>query len=669
MTARVLCCLGLWLFGSACAAAAPSCEFEALGDPVSFRDLPISAVTQDPDRHWIAWGGYVEPGLGRAALIGIRTDTGESVCHDLSKYGSGKIALIQGPDGNVYLYVGSPAHFLRYDAARRELQNLGVPIKSASYFGSGAIGPDGRFYIGSYPTASLVCCDTRSGKIQNLGRLPTDPKQRYIFPNVCVSDEGVVYAPVGLHHMELWAFDPTTSSKQQILPAPCTERQGSPQVWKAADGKVYTRCGAQLFLCRPDGVQPIKTAPAAVRVPLLAGDTIVGNLNEEGQLRLTDTKNLSENRSSQVGRPSRDELPTASGAGSKAKNLSENRPSQAGRPSRGELPTASGVGSKKVRWLPTDYRGRQAAIFSVACQRDGKIYGSSLLPGHTFSCDTATGRLADLGILDSGKCQVYDIISLSQGLFFASYFGAYVDLFDPAAPIVKGQNPRPLGHAAGQERPVQWCLGPDNMLYTGTMPSKGRLGGAILRVDPADLALKTWPSPIPNQSVMYVAAVPEANQLFCTTSIQGGSSAIATEKEACVFLWDLNKEALVLQTQPLPGAKSYGRAVRARNGLIYGLGNGQYYVFDPRTRSVVHAAPLPVKAVHFPELHDQPVGPRGLLVGLGDDGVFTIDPADNRASVLARHESIRRAHGFCVTDDGMLYYGSGATLMRCKLGL
>ena len=68
------------------------------------------------------------------------------------------------------------------------------------------------------------------------------------------------------------------------------------------------------------------------------------------------------------------------------------------------------------------------------------------------------------------------------------------------------------------------------------------------------------------------------------------------------------------------------------------------------------------------------MGPDGLVVGLGDDAVFCIDPADNVARVLARHPSIgspgkRGAHGFFVTPHGVLYYGSEATLMRCKLPL
>jgi len=37
--------------------------------------------------------------------------------------------------------------------------------------------------------------------------------------------------------------------------------------------------------------------------------------------------------------------------------------------------------------------------------------------------------------------------------------------------------------------------------------------------------------------------------------------------------------------------------------------------------------------------------------------------------VLAQHASIAKAHGFKVTADGVLYYGSGEQLWRCDLGI
>ena len=136
-----------------------------------------------------------------------------------------------------------------------------------------------------------------------------------------------------------------------------------------------------------------------------------------------------------------------------------------------------------------------------------------------------------------------------------------------------------------------------------------------------------------------------------------------------MFLWDTKKEEIVFRAQPVPDTRTYGRAVRAANGLIYGVAGDRYYVFDPKGRTVVFTGALPVKRLHFPHLHDEPVGARGLICGLGDDALFAIDPADNSVRVIARHESIARAHGFYITGEGDLYYGSRATLMRCKLGI
>ena len=195
-----------------------------------------------------------------------------------------------------------------------------------------------------------------------------------------------------------------------------------------------------------------------------------------------------------------------------------------------------------------------------------------------------------------------------------------------------------------------------------------------MRVNRKDGLLKVWPTPIADQSVEYVAPVPETGELFCTTSVRGGSSAIPTETSACVFLWDTAKEEMVFRADPVPGTETYGRAVRGRNGLIYGLAEKRYYVFDPVGRSIVFTGELPVKSLRFPHLNREPVGPRGLIVGLGDDAVYCIDPADNSARVLARHPSIGSpgkggAHGFFVTPDGVLYYGSEATLMRYRLAV
>jgi outer membrane protein assembly factor BamB len=598
-----------WLAALPVLAADGGFVFEDLGEPVRVRGLAMECVTRDPAGGFMAWGAYEAP--DKNALVGVHLGSGEVTWVETTRFGRTHIQLFQA-DGDLYAYTGSPGHFLKYDAAQHGLADLGVPANPASYWLGNAVGPDGKFYVGTYPQACLVRCDPRTGRIENLGRLPGDPKQCYLLYPV-VSPDNVVYCPVGLHHQELWALDINTGAKKQILPDLLTRAQGNPRVWLAADGHVYGESGSAKFRCHPDRVEMGETQPAAPRQPLMAGEQMVGSINAAGRLALTDVK------------------------------------------------------TRKVSLLETRYEGAPRSIFSVSCERDGVVYGGTFSPAISFACDTRTGKLTNFGELAVNKTQVYDTLNHASGLFLSSYMPASVDFFDPARPIHRPDNPRPVVSVAGQERPVQLRPGPDGMIYSGTFPSKGRLGGALVRVNPDDFTCKVWTHVITNQSIFSLIAVPELGGLFCSSSIHGGSSAIPAEKEACVFLWDCRRETVVFRAQPVAGTKQYGAVARARNGLVYGIAGAQYYAFDPAQRKAVFTGTLPVKGLCFPELSHEPAGPRGLIYGIGDGAVFAIDPADHRAKIVARDDSLKRAYGFFVTQDETLYYGCGSRLMRCRL--
>jgi len=595
-------------------ACADDAVFESLGVPCTVKGLSFRLVTNDPDGRCIAWTGYEAP--GKMAMLGVRTDTGETVWVDLAKYGRSHVQMTKGKDGNVYLYAGKPSHFFRYDVARNELVDLGVPAKPAHYFGSGMLGPDGKYYIGSYPATYLVRCDTMTGGIECLGRIAEDPRQCYIFPRLAVSDAGVVYCPVGLHHRELWAYDTRTGRKRQILPSPMTESQGRPTVWLGEDGQVYGRAGSTEFLCRPDriatdaGILPDARGRAP---PHVANGKKVGGLDRKGRLKLIDAK------------------------------------------------------TGEATYVQTAYKGKPLMIYSVGCERDGRIWGGTLFPSMTFSCDLQTGELTDHGRIARGRCQVYDIINVDRGLLMSSYTGAYMDLWDPARPREKGGNPLSFKHNPRQERPMQWARGPDGYIYIGTIPVKGHLGGALARLDPSDVSIAWWDNIVKNQSIRYCAPVPATGELICATSIGGGSSAKPTETEAYVFLWDCKQEKISHMARPVRKTRHYGRVVTAAQGIVYGLAGPKYYAFDPVKRETIFVGDLPVRGLHFPELNDEVVGAKGLIYGLADDAVFAIDPSDHSIRIIARHDSIRKAHGFYVTPDGTLYYGSQETLWRCKL--
>lgn len=603
----------LVLAALACRATADASEPRKIGSPVCIRELSFSLVTPHPGGYHIAWATY--EGVDRNAMVGVRTDTGALTWVDTTSHGRGHLRLHAGTDGaGVLIYTGNPGRFLRYDIAAGSLVDLGVPHSPASYWMGDAAGPDGHWYVGAYPDAALVSCDVKTGEVKDHGRLPTDRREKYITATA-VSDDNIVYCAVGLHHRELWSYNPATGDKRQILPESMTVDQGSPTVRTGGDGKVYGQAGAVQFSCRPDGIDITET-PAATRVDadrLRASDVSVMRIGQDGKLLLTD----------------------AAGA---------------------------------ERSVQTAYAGRAIAIYSVGCERDGKVYGGTLFPAKAFSYNLQTDALAELPDVTPKAIQIYDIAGVPQGLFFAGYMGCILDRYDPAAPLVPGENPRRIVRTiAGQERPNQWETGPDGMLYFGSTPSKGRLGGALVRVNPNDFTLTKWDSPVRDQSVMSLASLPQTGELLGCCSIAGGSSAVATEKEGSIFIWDVAGERVVWEGKPIPGAKTYHRGVRAGNGLVYLVAAKQYCAFDPARREVVATGELPLETLHFPYLSDAPVGPRGLIYGLGDDAIFAIDPADNSVSIVGRHESLRSAHGFLVTSEGALLYGSGADLWRWDL--
>lgn len=598
-------------------AVADDYVFERLGVPCMATGLGISFTTQHPDGYHIAWAPVDNPDL--MGLLGIRLDTGEKLEVDLSMHGKSHVTATPGADGrSVYAYAGSPhAHFMRYDPGTGELADLGTPAQYASYFSAGALAPDGRFYVGTYPRAQLVWVDTATGEIGSAGTLTADNRNKYIFPSVAVSDDNIVYCPVGLNHQELFAWDPASGTATQILPENLASLPYSPRLWRAADGQVYGRSGGTTYLCTPTGIAIQEEVPSPAGREVLAGDWRVGAINAAGVL------------------------------------------------------TMSHVETGETRELQTEYLGRRIGIYCVATEWDGKIWGGTMFPARAFSYDPRTGEMTDYGQQTGGRIQIYDIIGTPQGLLLSSYTGAILNFWNPNAPEGQKVNQQ-LARGHNQERPLQWVQGPDGNYYIGTRPIKGHVGGGLCRVTLDPLEATWWIDPIGPQSVLGVAPVPEIGGLLCTTSHYGGTSSIPQEPEGYIFLWDCANERVLYRDQPVPGARSYSAPVRANTGVIYGISSGEeggphYWAYDPVARETVFVGQLPGKRPHFPSLHEQPVGPEGLIVGLVDDAVIAIDPADHSVRVLARHESIARSQGLTVSSDGYLYYGSGPELWRVRI--
>jgi len=592
--------------------------FENLGKPVRF-GVSIQFVTRNPETGPIAWTGLTS--ARRSALVGINVKTGKLINVDLTPYGKGNgVALFKKNDNTIYIYAGRPGRYFRYDVATGQLTTLGEPSNATYWMTSSQTEtPDGKIYMGTFPGAAVSVLDTKTDTTKIIDGISDDPREEYTI-SLAHDKEGMLYFGLGMHHSELWSYNPKTGAKQQILPKEL-QLYGAPRLWMGKDGNPYGRKGSTFFRCYPDRIEigDFPDAPGPVLDREVHGK-IASGIGQQGNLILNDPD------------------------------------------------------TEKTTIVKSTFDTPAHSLFRFSDLHDGKLYGSSFKPGTAYSFDIHTKKLENLGLLTRGRTQVYDFLSYGDGILMSSYGGGFIDYYKPNEPR-SATNPLPvaaLHEAANQERPVQLTLGPDGNIYSPTFPIKGYLGGTLVRITPKTWKVKIYKDLIHNQSFTSVVSVPQTGELFVTSTIHGGSSSKPTEKEAWVFLWDPKMEKIDFKAQPIPGASSYSKAAIGANGLIYGFAGTRYYVFNPATRKIVATGDLPGYTKdnpgHEPLLSDGPASD-GLIYGIDRDlgNLFAIDPKTNEITNLAHDESMITAN-FCQTEpDGYLYYNNGASLLRVKV--
>ena len=621
MKEKLRLCLTLLVFGILqVSIALGQLQTEHLGKPVRTA-VPIEFVTRDSQTGTIAWAGFV--GAERYGVVGIHTETGDVTEIDLRSYGetSTAVLIFKHSDRQFFIFAGHPGRFFRYDIPLKKLTPVGEATK-ATFWHNNSItsGKDGHIYVGTYPRATVVSLNPQTGVVKTIEEVAVDRTLQHVGRPQC-ADDGILYIPIGMKKGQLWSYNLVSGEKRQILPE-SLQTYGYPVLWKGEDGKVYGKKDTTVFVCSVSGVQPVHRVQPVAEIPdNEANGKVASQIDRYGRLILRDKQ------------------------------------------------------TRKRIEIQTSFQNPEAGLYKLGDVRDGKLYGSSYKPGNTFTFDLRTGKFEDLGILTSGRIQVYDYLSHESGIFMSSYTGGHIDLY-PAGQELIAKNRKHIVnlHATeNQERPRQMVTGPDGMVYCISIPLKGMLGGCLTRVDPKTLAVTSYKDTelIPHQSYTSVIPVPEKGELFITSSVGGGTGAKPLAKEAYVFLWDTKAHSISFRAQPLPGVSSYGNATKASNGVIYGFAKNQYYAFDTQQRKTIFTGTLP-NAEATTDIHVifcKYPAPNGMLYGVDvkSGRIFFINPADHSIHIVGRDATLKDTRFARVYQDGYLYYGYHAALMRVKV--
>src|ERR1019366_7651411 len=130
-------------------------------------------------------------------------------------------------------------------------------------------------------------------------------------------------------------------------------------------------------------------------------------------------------------------------------------------------------------------------------------------------------------------------------------------------------------------------------------------------------------------------------------------------------LWNTKAQAKEFDIVPVPGADFITDLVTVANGLIYGIAisheSHTLFAFDPDTRQIVSRQPLPFHNVVYNGIG---LLPDKTIVGLAEEGIFTIDEATHNARLIAP-SPVKITGGFDLRD-GAVYFISNSEIYRYR---
>ena len=587
-------------------------KFELLGIPVRKGGL-MGCIVGPNGRGGEALYFNFNQISGRLFLVQVDPDTGAARQFNAPQ-GPGAWALIAGPDGKIYLGTWDGALILRFDPKQPEngIEVVGKPSATEDYLWQYDTGKDGKVYACTYPQAKLVSYDPKSGAMEDLGRMhPTEMYSR----SLAVGPNGKMYVGIGPEQGDLVVFDPATKQHRSLLTTEVRAASGWSNaggfvgVSRRSDGNVYAEFGTNLLRLDDESLTRVATAPERPKMKLRDGRVITSF--ERGRFTIQD-------------------------------------------------PTTGQTGERTFK-----YAGNGDHIFVVGVGPANCVYGSTVMPLEVFRYDPRAGRSEDLGAMPGGE--VYSMIEDREKLYLCYYGGSVMNLYDPAKPFWKfgtGAHCNPVsfgGVGDGHLRPRAMIRGPEGLIYIGSEPPYGQLGGALGVWDSRqDKTVENYRNLVTNQSIVSLAWEPRSGLIFGGSATVGGGGTQPSEKEAKFFAFDPKAKKKMFEAALVSGATRYPATVVVK-GKVFTTTGDKLIEFDPQAMLVMKTILLPGLQTEISLGQDR----HGRLVGLTTKGVYVLDP-ETGGLVHTALAPVPVNCGFALVDDAV-YFGSKAELWRYSL--
>ena len=634
------------------AARAEDGKFEDLGVQITSMTLQGTTFAKDPaGRDVVCTVIRGEP----AKLLIFDVRSGE-LLHRLTLEGAhGAWNATTASDGSVYVGADDNGHLYRWTPRSDKLEDLGQVAKDQSFVWDVAPGDDGEVFCGTYPGCQVIRYHPKDG-FSDVGKGAVAQGENYVRALTFDPASKRVFAGVGAkaHIIEV---DPKTGDKKNFLPPKYADKKFAYGVDVVA-GKLF----AMLTDDTKTVVFDLKTREEEATLPcglqIISPKSPYGEhvyFNSGGAVSVYDLKSRDHEEVRAIGKVGVIALgwidfDEADFPGATLVAMS----------SRGKLvryhPMTGKSDSKQL-----DVPPESVPIQSIVAGPDGKIYSGGYLVGGFTRFDPQAGKHEQIG--NAGQPEGMAAYG-DDRIFLGVYPRARLKVFDTTKAF-SDDNPKEFEELDrfDQDRPFAVLpIEPLRKVFFGTVSDYGRLGGALAVHDVTSGKTQVHRSVVADHSVVSLAY--GDGLVVGGTSISGGLGIKPKENEAKLFLWDPAKGEKVFETVPAPGAWLITGLTVGPDKNVWGVADGELFVFDVTKREIVSKTRLLPKnnaksAARWRDAH-LAVHPDGNVYGTSSGRLFRIDPKTMEMTVLRG-----KGAGLLAFDDaGRVYFRDRTNLWR-----
>lgn len=539
------------------------------------------------------------------------------------------------PDGTVYVTAGK--FIWGYSPETKEINAL-AEIPEASLW-SLAVDEDSNAYIGTYPNGKVFKYDKQTKKLHDYGKMIGDINQEYV--RSMDYHDGYIYA--GTAHKQLIKLNVETGDKVNL--AEELSETGFVYDLNIVDDRyIFARYDTtgNMYVYDLEEEKWLDVVISNV-TGLHVTDSLDNNVYfiADGTLKYIDLGTLEVS-----------ETKMKYGSGLRGADWVEIKNDD-------RLPGKSlvtimfngdvaifNIKTEKVITYPSLVSPTANVIDRVFSYSEDKIYISGMTGavGAVYNPETFDNETFSLGQADV-------IHEYGEKVYFGVYPSGNVHNLDPDS---NPSGPITEVFTIGEEQDrVHFMENGDGKLFVGSIPTYGKLGGAITVYD-GDTK-KVFRNIVQDQSINGLAYYD--GKLYGSTSIHGGLGIDPTADEAKLFMWDPETEKVIkevsLDIDDVDKPDRIGElTVGMNDDFIWGAADGVVFALDPDSLEVeksVRISPNQIGSEVQLEWSKE-----GLLYANLGGSLYVIDPE------TLEYKYVANAGTYTIGEDGDIYFSKSA---------